>query len=410
MSSVDLDKLEFATLSPEKFPKQTNPQTGPPPLWDKPTEGPSVIDNDVKPLKSTGAFDKKFGQYSTELTPRLGTEYTKEVRLEEVIDNDELLKDLAINISRRGVVFFRNQDSLSVKQQKELVVKLGALTGRPATSGLHIHPVTPAGGVIGDDGLIDPEVSFIYSELSKGNQLRKVQEQLAASGWHSDITFEPVPADYSSLRILDLPETGGDTLWGNGYALYEKFSPSFRQYLDTLTGLYAQPSFNVFGKEKNFPLYTQERGAPENVGEELKAIHPIVRTNPVTGWKAVFALGGHFDKVNDVTPIESALIKKYISNTLYESHDIHVRFKWNKYDIAIWDNRSTYHTATFDYLADQLDEKRAGIRTVGIGERPFLNTKSLTQSEGLKAESEVEGEGEDKAKKEEKKEEEKETN
>lgn len=396
-----VEKVEFVRLDPSKFPKHDAIE-GKSPFAEKYQEGPSYTSPESRaaPLKVSGALDAKYGEFRSDSTPLLGTEYSSKVRLTDIISNPELLRDLAITISERGVVFFRNQDDLTVEQQKRLVDGLGIQSGKPKTSGLHIHPLAPGGGIIHDgsnkeegaetgstadqERLVDPEVSFISSRLEKGyygsdrdsiNQSRR-----AAEGWHSDITFEPVPADYSSLKIVEIPEngSGGDTLWANGYALLEKFSPSFREYLETLTGTYAQPRFSDYGDKVKFKLYSQPRGAPENVGLELSATHPIVRTNPVTGWKSLFALGAHFTSINEVSTIESALIKKFILDTLVSSHDIQVRFSWNKNDIAIWDNRSTYHSATYDYLAFA---NREGIRTVGIAERPYLDPKSGYQSD-----------------------------
>lgn len=385
---TSITDIKFAVHDKSKFRTIESPVTGPSPYWDKTTEGPSYIkpENRQKPLKSSGKLENQYSKSIELVTPLLGTRYSKDVKLTDILKDDDLIRDLAIEISRRGVVFFKQQEDLTVEQQKELINKLGLLAGKPPKNGLHIHPIAPAGGVLGSDGLIDPEVSFIsnriarlYSEQQSGN---------AANLWHTDITFEPVGTDYTSLRLVELPPTGGDTLWANGYALFEKLSPSFRDYLETLTGTYTQPGFNELAKAKDFQLYTEERGAPENVGDELKAIHPIVRTNPVTGWKSIFAVGAHFTKINEVNPIESNLIKEYIWNTLVQSHDIQLRHHWDKYDIAIWDNRSAYHAINPDI--NQLgDVFRSGIRTVGIAERPYFDPKSVLQSEGLKAEREA---------------------
>lgn len=386
MTSVT--NLDFAVFDETKFPTQKNPQTGPSPYWDKTTEGPSYIkpENRQKPLVASGELEKKYGKNSTALTPLLGTEYDESVNLTDILSNDQLLKDLALQISKRGVVVFKRQKDLTVEQQKELVNKLGIVSGKPKTSGLHIHPTAPAGGVVSKDGLIDPEVSFISSRVYKEYPQER-KETSAAWNWHSDITFEPVGSDYTSLRLVELPETGGDTLWANGYALYEKLSPSLRKYVDTLTGTYSQELFGKFSEKAKFQLYSDERGAPENVGDELKAIHPIVRTNPVTGWKSLYAVGHHFTKINDITPIESQILKQYFFDTLIQSHDIHVRHKWDQYDIAIWDNRSAFHAINPDVHLLGI-YTRTGIRTVSIGERAYFDPSSITQSEGLKKEKE----------------------
>jgi alpha-ketoglutarate-dependent taurine dioxygenase len=108
-------------------------------------------------------------------------------------------------------MFFRAQDGLTKELQKTLIVKLGELTGRPAESGLHIHPILNSERDLGGD---DPEISTIRSK--QHNQLHKkedddgvVRTQWRNETWHSDIAFEPYPADYSSLRLTELPETGG---------------------------------------------------------------------------------------------------------------------------------------------------------------------------------------------------------
>lgn len=90
-------------------------------------------------------------------------------------------------------------------------MRLGELTGRPKTSGLHIHPILNDSRDLGGN---DKEVSTISSV--QFNKLYKTEAPDALSpkkqytaGWHSDIAFEPVPADYTSLRLVDLPKTGG---------------------------------------------------------------------------------------------------------------------------------------------------------------------------------------------------------
>lgn len=104
-------------------------------------------------------------------------------------------------------MFFRKQDNITNDLQKELVQRLGQLSGKPSTSGLHIHPVMNAGRA--DDK--DDEISVISSV-----QARKIysarfgsRKQSQRAQWHSDITFEPVPSDYSLLRMTQLPKTGG---------------------------------------------------------------------------------------------------------------------------------------------------------------------------------------------------------
>ena len=95
--------------------------------------------------------------------------------------------------------------------QKQLISRLGELTGRPATSSLHIDPLLNSERDLGGD---DPEISTISSVQTKtyyrsvGSSDLSPKKQNTAQ-WHSDIAFEPVPADYTSLRLVQLPTTGG---------------------------------------------------------------------------------------------------------------------------------------------------------------------------------------------------------
>lgn len=127
----------------------------------------------------------------------------------------------------------------------------------------------------------DNEISTISSvarkELfshEKGN--RKYDSAL----WHSDIQFEPVPADYTSLRLTTLPQTGGDTLWASGYELYDRFSPTYQKFLEGLTATFSGDGFlkAAEANPERVKIYEEARGSPQNVGRGLTAVHPVVRT------------------------------------------------------------------------------------------------------------------------------------
>lgn len=126
-----------------------------------------------------------------------------------------------------------------------------------------------------------------------------------------------------------------DTLWASGYEIYDRISPPYRRFLETLSVTFAQPLFNKVADNAGFQLYDKERGAPENVGTELKAVHPLVRTNPVTNWKSIFPVGGHVQKINDLAENESKALLDWFLKLVYENHDLQVRFKWrNANDIG----------------------------------------------------------------------------
>ena len=101
----------------------------------------------------------------------------------------------------------------------------------------------------------------------------------ASVGWHSDITFEPVPSDYAMLKIHTLPPTGGDTLWASGYELYDRLSPVMASFLEGLTATHDAKFFLDEAARLGNPLRTGIRGSPLNQGADLQAVHPIIRTN-----------------------------------------------------------------------------------------------------------------------------------
>jgi len=332
-------------------------------------------------LKSTGTLD----QYkSFDVTNVIGREFP-ELQLSDILNDDAKIRDLAILVSQRGVVFFRNQD-LTIEQQKVLGQKLGELTGKPETSKLHRHALSNSkrGIAVDENGKLDDEVSVISSEQNRkyyNDRFGFNSKRLASEGWHADITFERVPSDYAILKIITLPDdAGGDTLWASGYEAYDRLSPIWKKFAESLTATHHQPNFNKVVKEHGIELIDGDRGAPENTGLDFAASHPVVRTNPVTGWKSLFGAGhqvyaGHIDGVTDR---ESEIIKAYFLQLIAENHDLQVRFRWNKNDLAIWDNRSVFHTATNDYIG-----KRQGNRVVSLGEKPYYDPNSLSRREAL---------------------------
>jgi len=197
------------------------------------------------------------------------------------------------------------------------------------------------------------------------------------------ISFERIPSDYAILKIVEPPEdAGGDTLWASGYEAYDRLSPAWKKLAEGLTATHHQPAFNDVAKKHGIELIEEDRGAPENTGVDFKAVHPVVRTNPVTGWKSLYGAGHQIRAgwINDVTDHESEIIKTYFLQLIAENHDLQVRFRWTKNDVAIWDNRSVFHTATNDY-----EGRRQGHRVVSLGEKPYFDPGSVSRREALAA-------------------------
>ncbi|KAF9483703.1 taurine catabolism dioxygenase [Pholiota conissans] len=312
-------------------------------------------------------------------TRHIGTVFPdKKVRLVDLLkapNSDVLIKDLAVLVSQRGVVFFKSQE-ITVEQQRQLGQRLGELTGKPETSKLHRHPLTQNGAELGEF------VTVISSNADSFNGRRPEYDAgRASNGWHADITFEPVPSDYAILKIHTLPETGGDTLFASGYEAYDRLSEPYKKFLEGLTATHSAPCFLEFAKAQGLEVSPGPRGAPENIGTSLSTVHPVIRTNPVTGFKSLFVNKGFTTRINELTRDESEKVIDFLTGHVAENHDLQVRWRWEKNDIAIWDNRSNFHTATNDY-----DSLRVGDRVVSLGEKPFFdpNSKSRREALGLK--------------------------
>lgn len=184
------------------------------------------------------------------------------------------------------------------------------------------------------------------------------------------------------MKVHTLPTdgSGGDTLWASGYEAYDRLSPPFKTFVESLTATHHQPNFNRVAKQFGAELIDSERGAPENTGLDFQASHPVVRTNPVTGWKSLFGAAHQVEHgwIDGVSERESNILKEYFLQLIAENHDLQVRFRWGKNDLAIWDNRSVFHTATNDYVG-----KRQGNRVVSLGEKPFYDAQSQSRREAL---------------------------
>ena len=188
------------------------------------------------PLELSGVLDE---YESLEITPVLGREYPKAkiVDLMNAPNSDELLRDLAITgefysssvvktpkyalhlpdehvnqkVSQRGVVVFRAQDDVDTEILKTLAIRLGELTGRPSTSGLHIHPLFNSER---DHGGEDNQINCVSSEDRKkvyAAEQHHAKKNQSHNNWHSDLGFEAVPGDYSCFILTEVPETGGGT-------------------------------------------------------------------------------------------------------------------------------------------------------------------------------------------------------
>ncbi|KAF9201905.1 hypothetical protein BGZ49_007908 [Haplosporangium sp. Z 27] len=279
-------------------------------------------------------------------SPKFGTELHG-IRLTQL--TDQQAEELAAFIAERGVVYFRDQDDLDTKEH----VKLGARWGP-----LHIHPLVP-------HNQETPEIIVLDSRLTPAGRYN------TNNSWHSDVSFEPAPASFSILKFDEIPEAGGDTIWSNGYQLYDDLSQPIKTLLEGLTATHTSDIFRI----------VQANTGRKTFGKLNDSVHPVIRTNPVTGWKSVYVNSVFTRELNGVTPAESKLLLEYLHNLTSTRLEYQVRFKWAKHSVAIWDNRSGHHSAVPDFKP----YNRRGYRVTVSGEVPYFDPNSGTQSEAFEA-------------------------
>ena len=163
--------------------------------------------------------------------------------------------------------------------------------------------------------------------------------------WHSDMTFMQCPPSFTLLQGQIIPEVGGDTLWASATAAYEALSPEMRTFL---TPLKAVNDFRQGFRESLAEPGGAERLAPV-IAENPPVEHPLVRTHPESGRKAIYANELFTTKIVGLPSKESdALLAFLYQHVVAVEHT--VRLSWEPGTVAIWDNRSTQHKPINDFL------------------------------------------------------------
>jgi taurine dioxygenase len=264
------------------------------------------------------------------LTPIIGAEIAG-IDLSGTISNrqmDEVHRALAENL----VIFFRDQH-----MTPEQHIQFGRNFGD-----LHVHPAAPhAPG--------HQELMIIHADRNS--------PRANGEGWHSDVSCDPEPPMGSILYIKTCPPKGGDTLFANMYAAYEALSDKMKAYLDGMIAVHD-------GEETYRGTFTKD-GSDAQVFYP-RAEHPIVRTHPVTGKKALYVNRGFTKNIVGVPRDESYAILSYLfshaENPLFQC-----RFRWAENSVAFWDNRCVQHRAMWDYWPNT----RSGFRVTVAGDKPF---------------------------------------
>lgn len=160
--------------------------------------------------------------------------------------------------------------------------------------------------------------------------------------WHSDTAYLEEPPMGSMLLAREVPPYGGDTLFASQYLAYEALSEGMREMLGRLVAVNSSAKADV--------TKTREDRIKEQSGssKEFTAEHPVVRTHPETGRKALYVNIAHTARFKGMTEEESAPLLGYLFQHQIKP-EFTCRFQWRAGSLAFWDNRCTQHNPVNDY-------------------------------------------------------------
>ena len=271
------------------------------------------------------------------LTPLIGAEV-------EGIDLAHPLSDRTISALKEAlhkhlVLVFRDQEITPV-QQVAFARRFG-----------EIEPPHPLFARVPDC----PEVTIIEQQGKAG---------IYNDEWHTDVTFRAEPAMASILHCQITPAVGGDTLWASMYAAYDALSEPMKRLCEGLSAVHDITegfgdlvAAEAEGLKKLRAL--QEKFPP--------VVHPVVRSHPVTGRRALFVNRSFTTRLLGVTKIESEHLLDMLLRHCEQS-GFQMRLRWQKNSLAMWDNRCTQHYAASDFSPHHRKMHRVTV----LGDRPFF--------------------------------------
>lgn len=182
-------------------------------------------------------------------------------------------------------------------------------------------------------------------------ELRREPDEKATNfgaGWHSDWSFQPQPPAATLLHAQVVPPVGGDTLFADCAAAYDALSPAMQALLAPLRAVHS--ASRAYGTQGVFARETEKRTMQIVVSPEADKTHshPLVRTHPVSGRKALFVSPVYTVGIEGMTPEEGQAILGFLFKHM--TQDVFVfRHRWAKDTLLIWDNRRTVHFAEGGY-------------------------------------------------------------
>lgn len=203
-----------------------------------------------------------------------------------------------------------------------------------------------------------PRVHLVHRSADDTTAKTYFETRTNSTTWHSDVTFEKQPPGTTFLYILDGPSAGGDTSFVNMAEAYKRLSPEFRQRLHGLKAVHS-------GHEQAAAARARDSVVRR---EPIATAHPLVRTHPATGEKALFVNQQFVRHIEGFKKEESDYLLKFLYDHVAYAQDLQARVKWAPGTVVVWDNRVTVHTAILDW---QDGQRRHLARLTPQAEQPY---------------------------------------
>jgi taurine dioxygenase len=202
------------------------------------------------------------------------------------------------------VICIRGQEAMTESDQLSFAARWGTIS---------IHPYVPS--IEGYPGL-----------------MRIYDPNPVTQTWHSDTTHAKKPPAITLLLARTIPEVGGDTMWSSASKVYEDLSPGLRAMLDGLHAVHQG---------------TELAASAGLDAEAVRTVHPLIRTHPETGERALYVNDNYTKTIEGWTAEESAPLLNYLYAQVGRPEYVY-RHKWQVGDLIIWDNRCTQHAVVGD--------------------------------------------------------------
>ncbi len=185
-----------------------------------------------------------------------------------------------------------------------------------------------------------------FADFPQIIEVKKLEHEKVNFGgiWHSDTTYLDCPPMGSMLLAQEIPPYGGDTLFACQYAAYEALSDTMQRLLDGLQGISSSAKADVSKTREDRIQSDGNAAAPQSYTSQ----HPVVRTHPETGRKALFVNVAHTSGIVGLTDAESASLLTFLFQHQVKP-EFTCRWSWRSHDLAFWDNRCAQHNPINDY-------------------------------------------------------------